>query len=281
VSPLVAGLVLASAAMHASWNALLKGGSDRLRSVTVMAVTTSLVAGLGSVFLPAPRLGSWVCIALSAALHVVYNLLLVASYRHGDLGVSYPIARGSSPLLVAVGAAVVAGEKLDALALAGVGLISLGILGLAIENRKSLPSHALVPALLTGATIAAYTLADGIGARLSGHSQAYAAWLFVSYGPAMLLILILWRGHADHFRLDAESARFALGGIVSMAAYAIVIWAASVSPMGPVSALRETGVVFAALLGRIFLSEPLGPRRLAACTIVALGAACLGYAHSS
>ena len=128
-------------------------------------------------------------------------------------------------------------------------------------------------------TIAAYTLADGMGARLSGHSQAYAAWLFVSYGPAMLLILILWRGHADQFRLDAEAARSALGGIVSMAAYAIVIWAASVSPMGPVSALRETGVVFAALLGRIFLDEPLGPRRLAACTIVALGAACLGYAH--
>jgi drug/metabolite transporter (DMT)-like permease len=95
----------------------------------------------------------------------------------------------------------------------------------------------------------------------------------------MLLILILWRGRASHFRLDAEGARSAVGGIVSMAAYAIVIWAASVSPMGPVSALRETGVVFAALLGRFFLNETLGPRRLAACTIVALGAGCLGYAH--
>jgi drug/metabolite transporter (DMT)-like permease len=279
VSPLVTGLVLASAAMHASWNALLKGGSDRLRSVTVMAVTTSLLAGLGALFLPAPRAASWGCIALSAALHVVYNLLLVASYRHGDLGVSYPIARGSSPLLVAIGALVAAHERLDVLSLTGVGLISVGIIGLAFESRKVLPSRALVPALLTGATIAAYTLADGMGARLSGHSQAYAAWLFISYGPAMLLILIMWRGHADHFRLDAEAAVSAFGGIVSMAAYAIVIWAASVSPMGPVSALRETGVVFAALLGRIFLDEPLGPRRLAACTIVAMGAACLGYAH--
>ena len=136
VSPLVAGLVLTSAAMHASWNALLKGGSDRLRSVTVMAVTTSVVAGLGALFLPAPRVASWGCIALSAALHVVYNLLLVASYRHGDLGVSYPIARGSSPLLVAVGAVVVAGERLDVLSLAGIALISLGILGLAFEGRK-------------------------------------------------------------------------------------------------------------------------------------------------
>lgn len=279
MSPLVVGLVLTSAAMHASWNALLKGGSDRLRSVTVMAVTTSVVAGLAALVLPTPRIGSWGCIALSAALHVVYNLLLVASYRHGDLGVSYPIARGSSPLLVAVGAMVIAHERLDVLSMTGVGLISLGILALAFEHRKGLAARALVPALLTGATIAAYTLADGLGARLSGHSQAYAAWLFVSYGPAMLLILILWRGHADHFRLDTEGIRSAVGGIVSMAAYAIVIWAASVSPMGPVSALRETGVVFAAVLGRIFLDETLGPRRLAACTIVAVGAACLGYAH--
>jgi drug/metabolite transporter (DMT)-like permease len=265
--------------MHASWNALLKGGSDRLRSITVMAVTTSVVAGAGAIALPTPQMASWGCIALSGALHVVYNLLLVASYRHGDLGVSYPIARGSSPLLVAVGAVVIAGERLDLLAILGIAFISLGILGLAFEHRQGLSARALVPASLTGATIAAYTLTDGIGARLSGHSQAYAVWLFVIYGPAMLLILILWRGHADHFRLDVEAARSALGGIVSMAAYAIVIWAASVSPMGPVSALRETGVVFAALLGRIFLGERLGLQRLAACTIVAMGAACLGYAH--
>jgi drug/metabolite transporter (DMT)-like permease len=193
--------------------------------------------------------------------------------------VSYPIARGSSPLLVAVGAMAIAHERLDLLSMTGVGLISLGILGLAFDNRKGLPSRALIPALLTGATIAAYTLADGLGARLSGNPQAYAAWLFISYGPVMLLILILWRGRADQFRFDAEAVRSALGGIVSMVAYAIVIWAASVSPMGPVSALRETGVVFAALLGRVFLNEMLGARRLAACTIVALGAGCLGYAH--
>jgi drug/metabolite transporter (DMT)-like permease len=175
------------------------------------------------------------------------------------------------PLLVALGAAVVANERLDYLSLAGIVLISLGILGLAFENRTALAARALVPALLTGMTIAAYTLADGLGARLSGNSQAYAAWLFVSYGPAMLLILAFRRGSSENFRLDADAARSALGGIVSMAAYAIVIWAASVSPVGPVSALRGTGVVFAALLGRLFLRERLSPRRMAACTIVAFG----------
>ena len=141
MSPVVAGLVLTSAAMHASWNALLKGESDRLRSVTIMAATTSVVAGLCLLYLPAPRVGSWGCIGLSAVLHVIYNLLLVASYRHGDLGVAYPIARGSSPMLVALGATLVAHERLDFLSLAGVALVSLGILGLAFENRKGVPSR--------------------------------------------------------------------------------------------------------------------------------------------
>ena len=141
MSPLVVGMVLTSAAMHASWNALLKGGSDRLRSVTVMAATTSVAAALWLLSLPIPRIGSRGCFVLSAALHVTYNLLLVASYRHGDLGVSYPIARGASPLLVALGATVVAHERLDLLSLAGIALISLGILGLAFENRTRLPSR--------------------------------------------------------------------------------------------------------------------------------------------
>ena len=247
--------------------------------MTIMAVTASLAAAVGALGLPAPRSASWGCIALSGALHVVYNLLLVAAYRHGDLGVSYPIARGSSPLLVAVGGLAVAGERLDPLSLTGIALISLGILGLAFEKRRGLPARILVPSLLTGATIAAFTVTDATGARLSGQAQAYAAWLFVTYGPAMVLILILRRGHADQFRLDAEAARSALGGIVSMTAYAIVIWAASVSPMAPVSALRESGVVFAAIFGRVFLGESLGPQRLAACIMVAAGAACLGFAH--
>ena len=115
----VAALVLISAILHASWNALLKGGSDRLRSVTVMALAASLASAAWAAFLPAPRAESWFCIGLSVALHVVYNLLLVTSYRHGDLGVTYPVARGSSPLLVAAGAAILAGERLDGFTLAG------------------------------------------------------------------------------------------------------------------------------------------------------------------
>lgn len=279
VSPVVAGLVLLSAGLHASWNALLKGGDDRLRSVTAMSLASGAVSSAVAWVLPAPRPESWGCIGLSAALHVAYNLLLVLAYQHGDLGVTYPIARGSSPLLVTVGAALVAGERLDLPSFVGVALISLGIFGLSREARGGLATRSLVPALLTGVVIAAYTLVDGLGARRSGDARAYAAWLFLSYGPPMALILALRRGNLRDLRVDAESVRSASGGVVSMVAYAIVIWAASVSPMGEVSALRETSVVFAALLGRLFLGERLGLRRLASCLVVATGAACLGYQH--
>lgn len=277
MSPWVAGLVLTSAVLHASWNALLKGGSDRLRSVTVMALAASLASAAWAAFLPVPRATSWLCIGLSVALHVAYNLLLVTAYSHGDLGVTYPVARGSSPLLVAAGAATLAGERLDASTLAGIALVCGGIVGLARECRGAKRSRVIAPAVLTGVTIAAYTVVDGLGSRASGNPWAYGAWLFLALGPAMIPIWA-WRrrGNGGRVRLDAESLRSAAGGVVSLAAYAIVIWAASVSPMGPVSALRESSVVVAAVLGWLFLGERLGPWRLAACLVVASGAACLG-----
>lgn len=275
VSPWAAGLVLLSAVLHASWNALLKGGSDRLHSVTVMALVASSVSAVWAAFLPAPEAASWLYIGLSVALHVVYNLLLVFSYRHGDLGVTYPIARGSSPVLVAAGAAILAGERLDAATLGGIALVCGGIFGLAREHRGGGRLRVLAPAVLTGVTIAAYTVVDGIGSRASGHAWSYAAWLFLSFGPAMLPVWA-WRRRVTAVRLDAGTLRSAAGGLVSMAAYAIVIWAASISPMGPVSALRESSVVVAAVLGWLFLGERLGWRRLVAGSVVALGAAYLG-----
>jgi drug/metabolite transporter (DMT)-like permease len=276
VSPWVAGLVLTSAVLHASWNALLKGGSDRLRSVAVMALAASLASAVWAAFLPAPRAASWLCIGLSVALHVAYNLLLVMAYRHGDLGLTYPVARGSSPLLVAAGAAILAGERLDAFTLVGIALVCGGIIALARECRGAKLSRVIAPAVLTGVTIAAYTVVDGLGSRASGNAWAYAAWLFLALGPAMLPVWALRRGPGGRVRLDAEMLRSAAGGVVSLAAYAIVIWAASISPMGPVSALRESSVVVAAVLGWLFLGERLGPWRLAACLVVASGAACLG-----
>jgi drug/metabolite transporter (DMT)-like permease len=276
VSPGVAGLVLLSAVLHASWNALLKGGSDRLHSITVMAASAGAASAVWAAFLPTPRAESWLYIGLSVVLHVVYNLLLVATYRHGDLGVTYPIARGSSPMLVAGGAASLAGERLDGLTLVGIALVCGGIFGLARDARGGKLSQVIAPAVLTGVMIAAYTVADGLGSRASGNSWAYAAWLFLLNGLSMVPVWAWRREAGARVRLDAPTLRSAVGGLVSLAAYAIVIWAASVSPMGPVSALRESGVVVAAVLGWLFLDERLGWWRLIACLVVASGAACLG-----
>lgn len=268
MSPWVTGLVLFSAVLHASWNALLKGGGDRPRSVAAMAAAAGLASAGWACVRPAPRVESWFYIFLSVVLHVAYHFLLVWAYRHGDLGVSYPVARWSSPLLVAAGAAVLAGERPDALTLVGIVLVCGGIFGLA---RGRAGARGIAPALLTGATIAAYSVADGLGSRAAGNAWSYAAWLFVFNGPAVLPVL-LWRDP----RFDAGARRPAAGGAVSLVGYAIVIWAASIGPMGRVSALRESSVLVAAVLGWLFLGERLGSRRLVACAIVAAGAACLG-----
>jgi drug/metabolite transporter (DMT)-like permease len=271
VSPWVAGLVLFSAVLHASWNALLKSGGDRMRSITVMALTACLASAVWACFLPIPLEASWFYIVLSVILHVAYNFLLVMAYRHGDLGVSYPVARGSSPMLVAAGAAILAGERLDAFTLVGIALVCGGIFGLARESREGKLSRGIVPAVLTGATIAAYTVVDGLGSRAAGNAWSYAAWLFLGNGLAMLPVWV-----RQSVRLASGSLRPVAGGVVSLAAYAIVIWAASISPMGQVSALRESSVVVAAVLGWLFLGEQLGARRLIACLVVATGTACLG-----
>ena len=255
---------------------MLQGGGDRLRSVSLMAAGDDRPPRRRW-RRPSPAQGtsaghSW---PLSATLDVIYNLLLVASYREGDLGVAYPIARGSSPMLVTLGAAVTAGERLGGSTLLGIGLISAGILGLAWERGRGASNRGIGPALATGLMIAAYTVVDGLGARRSGDPRSYAAWLFLLFGPPMVPILAARRGWPATFRADAEMARAAMGGAVSMLAYAIVIWAASIAPMGEVSALRETSVVFAVLFGWMFLGEPLRAQRLASCLVVAAGAAWL------
>lgn len=268
----VIALVLGAALLHATWNALLKSGDDRLRSIVVMTSAASLASAPALLVLPVPRAAAWPAVALSAALHLGYNLVLVRAYRYGDLGQIYPLARGSSPLLVLAGAMVVAGERPDLATLAGIATISAGIVTLA-RGRGATSRAGLATSLVTGAFIAAYTVTDGLGGRLAGNPVAYAVWLFVLDGfPMMAVYLVVRRGPARRLPLDREAAKGAVGGLVSLVAYTAVIWAASVSPMGPVSAMRETSVVFAALLGWAFLGEPLTLRRLTSGLLVAIGA---------
>jgi drug/metabolite transporter (DMT)-like permease len=268
-------LVLFAAALHASWNALLRAGEDRLWAMTIMCIGVAMVCGLLVPFVPMPVRPSWFYAGLSALLHIGYNLFLVRTYRSGDLGQTYPIARGSSPLLVSLGAALFAGERPDPVSLAGVLLVSGGIISLAFQGRR-FSGETLAYALGTGCFIGAYSVTDGIGARLSGTPIGYTIWLCLLWGLLMPPVYIVARGGRGLIRQPRAMLVASGGGLVSLLAYGIVIFAMTLGPMGPVSALRETSVVFAALIGRIFLHERLTWSRLGACIVIAIGALCIG-----
>lgn len=269
-------IVVLAALLHASWNALLRAGADRLWSMTMMCIVIALACGGLALVVPMPARASWGCAVLSAVFHVGYNLCLVRTYRSGDLGQTYPIARGSSPLLVSLGAALFAGELPDPVSMAGVLLVSGGIVSLAFQGR-GLGLDSLPYALGTGCFIGAYSVTDGIGARLSGTPVGYTVWMCLLWGIMMPPVYAVLRDWRSLIRGPRETWVAAGGGIVSLVAYGIIIFAMSLGPMGPVSALRETSVVFAALIGRFFLHERLTASRIAACIVVALGALCIGH----
>jgi len=278
LTPLVIGLVLAAAVLHAAWNAVLRSGADRLWSMVVMCMTSASAALVLVFFLPLPAPASWPYIGVSAVLQISYSLLLARAYREGQLAQIYPIARGTSPLLVTLGAAAVAGEELSAGALAGVALVSLGILGLALGGARP-GARSTLAAVGCGVFIAAYTLIDGLGARLSGHASSYAVWLFLLQGAPMPLIYLAIRRRLVISLRSTETVKAMAGGALSMLAYGVVLWALTLAPMGQVSALRETSILFAVLIGVVFLKEPASLKRLGAAAMIAAGAFLLSVAH--
>jgi drug/metabolite transporter (DMT)-like permease len=275
LTPLSIVLVLSAAFLHASWNALLRGGADRTQSMLIMNVTVG-IAGLAMMAIAGlPAAASAAYVFASGVIHLVYNALLVRMYRSGDLGETYPVARGSSPALVALGGSLFAAEWMSLPGTIGIGLVCAGIFMLAAA-RGRLQAMNLPAALATGVSIAAYTVVDGLGVRASGNWISYTGGMF-----AFFLAVPIWylaRRQRAMFAVPlAEAAKAASGGLISLAAYGAIIWAMQANAMGAVSALRETSVVFAALLGAAFLNERLTGLRIAACCIIAVGAACVGW----
>jgi drug/metabolite transporter (DMT)-like permease len=272
MDPIVLSLVLAAALLHATWNALVKAGGDPFVRLAVV----NAVGGLCSLPLlfvaAAPAPASWPYLIGSVLVHYVYFLALGYGYRFGDLSHVYPIARGIAPPLVAIVAWAVAGEALGLLGLLAVLVISGGIVSLAFTNDGRLVAlKPLIFGFITGLTIAAYTLFDGLGGRASGDVLGYIAWLFV-IEAVPFGILIAWRyRHGLGPALGAGWWPGALGGVLSSIAYGLVIWAMTLTPMAAVSALRETSVIIAAVIGTRLLREPFGTRRVLAASAVAVG----------
>jgi drug/metabolite transporter (DMT)-like permease len=269
---LVLGLVLAAAFLHASWNALVKVGGDPFIRLAIVNAVGGLCALPLLPLVAVPDVAAWPYLAASVVAHHAYYIALAYGYRFGDLSHVYPIARGIAPALVAGAAWAVAGENPGPLGLLAVLVISGGILSLAFTSgwRIVAPKPVLL-ALLTGVTIAAYTISDGLGGRTSGEVLGYIAWLFV-IDALPFTILVGWRRRSDLAKALERSWRpAALGGVLSAIAYALVIWAMSLAPMAHVSALRETSVIIAALIGTRLMREPFGRRRVLAASLVALG----------
>ena len=272
--------MLAAAAMHATWNALVKAGSDRLAMMCLVNLTPATVGAVALVFLPPMDWSAAPYVAASTALHLLHYVCMIAAYRAGDLSLVYPIARGSAPILVALGAWLLAGESKTPVEVAGIAIVSLGIASLAWRRgRLRRPSlgedRAVLLALATGLCIAGYSVADGMGGRASGQVLTFIAWLFASVGSVML-VFTLWRRRGGLRAAFAPDLWRGLGGgCVAAMAYGIVIWAMSVAPMAQVVALRETSVLIAAGIGAIVLKESFGKQRILAAAVVVAGAALL------
>lgn len=274
--PLTVALLLLAAFFHASWNAILRGGADRLWSMTMMGVVGGGAAAIVALWTPAPHMASWPFIALSAVLQVGYSLFLIRAYRDGHLAHVYPIARGTAPLLVAAGAWFVAGEGLSSTALAGVALVSGGVMLLAF-GRDRPDARSTAAALVTGAFIASYMVTDGIGVRRSEAAVSYTLWLAAAQGLAMLVTFCAVRRALPGRLQGREGLSTTVAAVIGNVGYGIALWAMSASPMGQVSALRETSILFAAFLGAILLREPLTLRRIAGGATIAAGAVCLSW----
>jgi drug/metabolite transporter (DMT)-like permease len=272
----VVGFALTTALLHAIWHTLLRSGADRLWSITVMSFATTAAALLAVPFLPAPLLACWWYMAISAVLQVGYSMFLAAAYAQGELGQVYPIVRGSVPLLVMLGGFWFANQQLGPLGFFGLLMVCIGIGSLAV-GKTGIGTKGLLLALITALFVASYLIVDGIGVRLAGNAQSYTAWIFLLYGCLMPLTFLLVRRRLTFDPTKRESLKALAGGALSFVSYAATLAALSIGKLGSVSALRETSVVFSALLGRFILGESLTYRRLLACLVVAIGAACVGY----
>ncbi|NHZ95307.1 DMT family transporter [Massilia sp. CCM 8734] len=273
-------LVLFAALLHASWNALVKAGPDKLLSTVLVASGGAVLAALALPFLALPAPASWPWLIASACCHLAYYRLLAAAYAHGDMSHAYPLMRGSAPLLVALGSAALVGEVLSLRQYGAIALICAGVLAMSLRRAAGAtpPSRrATLFALLNAAVIACYTLVDGIGVRRSGAPLAYTLWLF-ALSAAVLLVSVMGERQA----LRAYAGRYwktgLLGGFVSMASYGLALWAMTAAPVAVIAALRETSILFAALIASVFLRERLGVRRLCAVGMIAGGAVAMRFA---
>src|SRR6516225_1381834 len=262
--------VLAAAVTHAVWNAIAHGIKDQTLAFALIGVG-GIVVGIPLVIVAAmPRADCWPYLLGSVAIHVFYNLLLMQCYRLGEFGQVYPLARGTSPLVVSILAAIFIQEHLALPQIAGVLVVSGGLATLVLAGRR--PGRAAFAAAVgTGLTIAAYTTVDGVGVRLSGSPVGYIGWLMILESLCVPMFAALRRRDV----LLKQPKRILLAGLaagaLSVLAYGLVLWAQTRGALAPIAALRESSVIFGAIIGTLVFREPFGRTRITATILVATG----------
>lgn len=269
----IIAIILLAAALHAGWNTLIKISGDR---VAVMAFVTLAGSFISLFFLPfveSPDPASWPLLALTILIHTGYHFFLPVAYDHGDLGQVYPIARGSAPLMVTFGALLFAGEFFDWVSLLGVVCLAVGVMTLTFDKGTGVTKKpkAVLYAIGTGVCIAAYTIVDGMGARQAGSVLGFAVWLTIGDGLLTFLLALIWKRSAIWHVARTNPGTGIIGGAMQVGAYWIIVWALAHAPMGMVSALRETSVLFAALISTFVLKEGFGVWRFVSAGMVTFG----------
>ncbi len=273
--------VIAAAMLHAVWNAVVKGGRDKHLGMTAIVLGHAPLAVLCLPFVPSPAPESWPFLAAGIALHFGYQLFLMMSYRIGDLTQVYPIARGTAPMLVAGVSVVFLGVELSSGELLAVLLIGTGIMSLSLVRQKDglRNGRAAAMAFATGCFIAGYSLVDGLGARQAGTAVGFYAWLTI-INASLFAITMHWLKPGLLRRLPREAApALVFGGAASFTAYALVIWAFTHAPIALVTALRETSIIFALLIGVFFLKERLDLAKVISTVVTLSGAVLLRYSR--
>jgi len=267
-------LVLLGAALHASWNVIIKAGSDKLLDTVLVTCGAAAIAVLALPLVPLPDRACWPYLVASMVIHLAYFKLLALAYRTGDLSYAYPVMRGSAPPLTAIVAAVTVGEPLSMGAWLGIALISAGILALTGDSWRSgrFPLATAVFGLLNALVIVAYTLVDGVGVRHAGHPWSYILWLFVLVPLPLLTLVLSTRPRDFASQLRARWRPGFVGGVCTTASYGLALWAMTVAPIALIAALRETSVIFGTVFASVFLKERFGLVRFLAASAVTLGA---------
>lgn len=267
--------VLFAAALHAAWNAIIKGGSDKFLSTVLITAAASLAALVLLPFLPSPAPTSWPYLLVSGCLQVTYFALVARTYHLADMSLTYPVMRGSAPLLVALASTVWLGERLTAGAWLGIAIICSGILSMTVGCRHNNAGKGVSLALVNAVVIAGYTLIDGLGVRLSGAPAAYTLWVYLLTG----LPLVIWTAARRPAALAIYTRQHwhlgLIGGIGSLISYGIALWAMTVAPIAIIAALRETAILFGILISGFVLKERVTVSRLAAACVILVGAVAL------